>query len=50
MATYFKNLTELHTLYVSNTYVKFNVNHMLFTIQSVILFFIHNFRLRKLKI
>ena len=47
-ATYFDNLTvELHVL---KTHVKFYVNRMLFTIQSLNLFFIYNFRLQKLEI
>ena len=33
ITTYFKNLTvELHALYALNTYVKFYVNQILFTI------------------
>ena len=36
MATYFENLTiKLHVLYVLKTNVKFHVNQMLFTIQSI---------------
>ena len=36
IATYFENLIiELRILYVLNTYVKFCVNHILFTIQSI---------------
>ena len=51
MATYFENLIiELHVLYISKTHVKFYVNRMLFTIRSINLFFMYNFRLKKLKI
>ena len=51
MITYYENLTvELHILYVLNTYIKFCTNLMLFTIWSINLFFMHNFRLQKLEI
>jgi len=51
MATYFKNLTiELHVIYVFKTHVKFHANQMLFTIQSINLFFMYNSKLQKLKI
>jgi len=51
MATYFENpIIELHVLYVSKTHVKFYVSWMLFIIQSINLFFMHNFKLKKLKI
>ena len=52
MATYFENLTiKLHVLYVLKTNVKFHVNQMLFTIQSISIYiFIYNFRSQKLKI
>ena len=44
----FKNLTiEFHVSYILNMHIKFRSNHILFTIN---LFFIHNFRLQKLKI
>ena len=43
-------IVELHVLYVLNTHVKFHSNRMLFTIQSMNLFFMHNFRLQKLEI
>ena len=43
-------IVELHVLYVLNTHVKFHLNRMLFTIQSMNLFFMHNFRLQKLEI
>ena len=47
MVTYFENLTAgLHVLY---THVKFCVNWMLFTIQSINLFSMHNFRYKNLK-
>ena len=46
----FENLTvELHNLYVLNLYVKFHSNQILFTIQSINLFFVHNFLLQNLK-
>ena len=48
---YFENLTiELHDLYILNTYVKFHSNRILFTIRSINLFFMNNFRLQNLKI
>ena len=44
----FKNLTiEFHVSYILNMHIKFCLNQILFTIN---LFFIHNFRLQKLKI
>ena len=44
----FENLTvRLHILYVFNMHVKFRSNRMLFTIQSINLYFIHNFRPQK---
>ena len=47
----FKNLTiEFYVLYVFNIHIKFYSNWMLFTIQSINLFFIHNFRSQKLEI
>ena len=40
---YFENLiVGLHVLYVFNTYDKFCVNQMLFTIRSINLFFMYN--------
>ena len=40
MIIYFKNLiVRLYVLYTINTYVKFLVNRMLFTIQFINLFF-----------
>ena len=51
ITTYFKNLTiRVYVLYVLNTHVKFRANQMLFTIQPVNLFFMHNFLLQKLRI
>ena len=45
----FENITiELHVLYVFNMRVKFN--RMLFTIQPINLFVMHNFRTQKLEI
>ena len=41
----FENLTvEFHILYVLNMHIKFRSNRMLFTIRSINLFFIHNFK------
>ena len=48
MVTYFENLTI--GLLVLYTHVKFCVNKMLFTIQSINIFFMYNFRLQKLEI
>jgi len=51
MTIYFENITvEFYVLYVLKTYIKFHVNQMLFTIWSINLFFMYNFRLQKLKI
>ena len=36
----------MHVLYVLNTYVKFRINRMLFTIRFINLFFMHNIRLQ----
>ena len=47
----FENLTvEFHILYVFNMHIKFRSNRMLFTIRSINLFFIHNFKSQKLEI
>ena len=48
----FENLTVglLHILYVLNIHVKFHSIWMLFIILSINLFFMHKFRLQKLKI
>ena len=44
----FENQTiEFHVFYILNMHIKFCLNQILFTIN---LFFIHNFRLQKLKI
>ena len=51
MAVYFENLiVGLHVLYVINIHVKFCSNRMLITIQSINVFFMHNFRLQKFEI
>ena len=51
MVTYFNNLTvELHVFYVLNTHFKFYINWILFTIQLINLFFMHNFRLQNFEI
>ena len=40
----FENITvEFHVPYVLNMYIKFHSNHILFTMQSINLYFIHNF-------
>ena len=47
----FENLTiEFHVPYVLNMHIKIRSNWMLFTIRSIKLFFIHNFRSQKLEI
>ena len=47
----FKNLSiEFHVPYVLNIHVKFRSIRMLFTIRSMNLLFIYNFRLQKLEI
>ena len=47
----FEDLTvKFHVLYVLNMHIKFLSNWILFTIWSVNLFFIHNFRSQKFKI
>ena len=47
----FENLiVEFHVLYIFNTHIKFRLNHILFTIRSINLFFIYNFRLQKFEI
>ena len=46
----FKNLTvEFHVSYILNMHIKFCSNQMLFTIRSINLFFIYNFRSQKLE-
>ena len=50
MTIYFENLTVgLNVIYFLDTHVKLCVNQMLFTIQSINLFFMHNFKLKNLK-
>ena len=47
----FENLTvEFHIPYVLNMHFKFFSNRILFTIRSINLFFIQNFRLQKFEI
>ena len=47
----FKNITvRLQVFYVLNIHIKFCSNLMLFTIQSIKLFFVHNFKPSKLEI
>ena len=47
----FENLTvEFHVPYILNIHIKFHSNRILFTIWSINLFFIYNFRLQKLEI
>ena len=43
MTTYFENL-------IIKLYVKFRTNRMIFTIRSINLFLIHNFKIQKLEI
>ena len=51
MATYFENLTiELLVLYILKIHVEFHANQILFTTQSINLFFMYNFKLQKFKI
>ena len=51
MTIYFENLIiALQVLYIFKKYVKFRVNQMLFTIQSINLFFMYNFKLQKFEI
>ena len=51
LSVYFKNLiVGLHVLYILNMYVKFHSNQTLFTIRSINLYFMHNFKLQKLEI
>ena len=46
MYFHFENLTiELHILYVFNTHIEFCANWILLIIQSIILHFMHNFKL-----
>ena len=47
----FENLTvEFYVLYIINMHIKFRSNQMLFTIRSINLFFIYNFKSQKLEI
>ena len=42
----FENLTvKFHVPYVLNVHIKFRLNRVLFTIRSISLFSIHNFKL-----
>ena len=51
MTIYFENITVgLYILYIFKMHIKFCANKMLFTIQSINLFFMYNFRLQKLEI
>ena len=52
MTAYFENLTIAMYVffYIFNTHVKFRINWILFTIQSINLFFIHNLRSQKYEI
>ena len=44
--TYFESLsTRVLVLYVLNMHIKFHVNQTLFTIRSINLFLMHNFKL-----
>ena len=50
MTIYFENITVgLYILYIFKMHIKFCANKMLFTIQSINLFFMHDFRLQKLE-
>ena len=47
ITTYFENITiELYILYTLNTHAKFCINLILFATWSIILYFIHNFKLQ----
>ena len=47
----FENLiVKFHISYVLNMHIKFRSNWILFTIRSINLFFIHNFRSQKFEI
>ena len=51
LTTYFENLTNrLKIFYVINANTKFRANQMLFTIQYIKLFLMHNFKLQIFKI
>ena len=48
---HFENLTiKFHVPYVLNVHIKFHSNRMLFIIQLIKLFLMHNFRSQKFKI
>ena len=50
MNLYFENSTiGLHVLYVLNMHVNFHTNWMLFTVRSINSYFMHYFKLQKLK-
>ena len=44
------SIVRLYVLYILNVYVKFRLNRILFTIQSMNLFFINNFLSKKIEI
>ena len=47
----FEDLTvECYVPYIFNMHIKFHSNQMLYTIRSINLYFIHNFRTQKLEI
>ena len=51
MGVNFENITiRLYVFYVLNMHDKFRLNQMLFTIRSIKLLFVHNFRPTKLEI
>ena len=51
MFIYFESLSaRVLVLYVLNMHIKLHVNQTLFTIRSINLFLIHNFKLQKLEI
>ena len=50
MNLYFENFTvRLHILYILNMHANFHINQMLFTIRSINSYFMHYFKLQKLK-
>ena len=50
ITTYFKNpIVELYILYALNTHVKFSVNQISFTILSINLYFMQNFKYKNLQ-
>ena len=44
------SIVRLYVLYILNVYMKFHLNRILFTIQSMNLFFINNFLSKKIEI